>query len=167
MSRSLLLPFGAALLLLRNSRRLVRRTGAASGPQLVRGCSAAELPQECTMTGEQPQQRGRSDAWLRCGGNYLHCALSWQLFALCTVPAQLAGLQQPAFATGHGFFTARFLPNTRDLQLSVLISHTHIVIQHTEPLLQQYRLPPCTKCSAVPPALKRVAHQLQASRRAK
>ena len=37
---------------------------------------------------------------------------------------------------GHGFFKSIA---TRDLQLSVLKSRTHIGIQHTKPLLEQYR----------------------------
>ena len=77
--------------------------------------------------------------------------------AICTVhtvPAQLAGLQSqpglracllaallgmPSVLPAASFANLDLRPNTRDLQLSVLISHTHIVIQDTEPLLQKYR----------------------------
>ena len=75
-----------------NSRRLARRTGAATGPRLVRGCSAAgELVHECSAAGEhtaagdlQPtQQRDRNDACLRCTSRYLHCALSLPSLQAC------------------------------------------------------------------------------------
>ena len=57
--------------------------------------------------------------------------MQWPLSALCTVPAQLAGLQsQPWHASsssdlGTGFFTAFVAQTLRDLQLSVLKSRTH------------------------------------------
>ena len=44
------------------------------------------LVESChTQAGEQPQQRGRSDAWLRCTGRYLQ--------TICCTVRQLAGLQ--------------------------------------------------------------------------
>ena len=51
----------------------------------------------------------------------------------------LALLAMPSVLQAASFANLDLRPNTRDLQLSVLISHTHIVIQDTEPLLQKYR----------------------------
>ena len=51
----------------------------------------------------------------------------------------LLALLMPSVLQAVSFANLDLRPNTRDLQLSVLISHKHIVIQDTEPLLQKYR----------------------------
>ena len=65
--------------------------------------------------------------------------MQWPLQLHWPSPAQLAGVQsQPLLdfaALGTGFSNRL----GRDLQLSVLKSRTHIGIQHTKPLLEQYR----------------------------
>ena len=57
----------------------------------------------------------------------------------CLLAACFALLAMPSVLQAASFANLDLRPNTRDLQLSVLISHTHIVIQDTEPLLQKYR----------------------------
>ena len=83
--------------------------------EMTHGSDALATICTCTVP---PSAGLRFAAWLAC------------LLALLCLPSVL---QAASFAN------LDLRPNTRDLQLSVLISHTHIVIQDTEPLLQKYR----------------------------
>ena len=173
MSRSLLSRLVAALLLLRNSRRLVRRTGAASGPRMVRGCSAAgELVHECSAAGEhtaagdlQPtQQRNRNDACLRCTSRYLHCALSLPSLQACNrtwLAACLLFLLAchgiPSVLPDASFRGSGQTRASCSNLCSSLAKYSGIL--HTEPLLRQIPRLPVHKFTAVPPALTGVAHR--------
>ena len=66
-------------------------------------------------------------------------ACNRSLACLLLKQACLLSLAMPSVLQAASFANLDLRPNTRDLQLSVLISHTHIVIQDTEPLLQKYR----------------------------
>ena len=72
--------------------------------------------------------------------------MQWPLSALCTVPAQLAGVQSQPWldcSLGHGFFTAR-LAKARFAVICAQIAYTLSAYSIRSTATTIPRLPPCT-----------------------